>query len=76
MTPAHAATAGALTGLLLGSAICLIQNIPVVESLFRISILAFAGAWMGILLAWLNQILPDKKNQHDQQDGHHLDTRL
>lgn len=67
MKPAHAATSGALTGVLLGAAICLIQSIPVADSLFRIFILTFTGAWMGILLAWLNKLLPDKSgpgNEH------------
>ncbi len=78
MKPTHAATSGALAGLLLGSAICLIQNISVEDSLFRVSILAFSGAWMGILLAWLNQILPSQSNhQNDpKNNGHHSDSGL
>jgi len=68
MKPTHAATSGALAGLLLGCAICLIQNISVEDSIFRIAILTFSGAWMGILLAWLNQILPNKAN-HPSDPG-------
>jgi len=67
MKPAQAATSGALTGLLLGIAICLIQAIPVVDALLRIAILAFAGAWMGLLLAWLNQLLPKHSDHNSEQ---------
>jgi len=67
MKPAHAAISGALTGLLLGIAICLIQAIPVADALLRIAILSFAGAWMGLLLAWLNLLLPNKSEQHNEQ---------
>ncbi|TLS66701.1 hypothetical protein FE236_01445 [Mariprofundus erugo] len=62
----HAALAGSLTGLLFGLAVCLIQNIPVVDSLYRIMILTFAGAWMGMLLAWLNQLLPTRCDDHSE----------
>jgi len=81
MTASHAATSGALTGLLFGAAICLIQNIPVADSLFRVFILSFAGAWMGILLVWLNQMLPNKSDhpdtgaQNSPNSGHHPDSR-
>jgi len=75
MTTGHAAVSGALTGLLSGAAICLIQNIPVADSLFRICILSFAGAWMGVLLAWLNQILPNK-SEHQSHNKHHQDSSL
>lgn len=70
MKPLHASLCGALTGLLFTCAICLIQNIPLAESLFRIFIVTAAGAWMGILLAWLNQLLPDKS----RLDKEHLDS--
>ncbi|MFQ5519694.1 MAG: hypothetical protein ACE5E3_06825 [Mariprofundus sp.] len=58
----HAAVAGMLTGFLFGCAICLIQNIPVTQSLFRIFVLTAAGGWMGVMLAWLNQLLPSKSD--------------
>ncbi|OIO67515.1 MAG: hypothetical protein AUJ57_11075 [Zetaproteobacteria bacterium CG1_02_53_45] len=77
MNPGHAATSGALTGLLFGCAICLIQNIPVVDSLFRVFVLTFACAWMGVLLAWLNQIIPGKMDQDSaKQKSQHSDSGL
>jgi len=69
MTPSHAATSGALTGLLFGCAVCLVQSIPIAESMFRIGILTVAVAWMGIMLAWLNQMLPRKTEPGEQADS-------
>jgi len=63
MKPLQAGMAGILTGLLFGAAICLIQNISIADASFRIFILTSAGGWMGVLLAWLNQLLPSKTNQ-------------
>jgi len=60
MKPLQAALSGMLSGFLFGCAICLVQNIPIPDALFRIFILTSAGAWMGVLLGWLNQILPSK----------------
>ena len=69
MKPLHAATSGTLIGFLFGAAICLFQNIPVTDSLFRIFILTLAGCWMGLLLAWLNQLLPSKSNSSEHRDS-------
>lgn len=53
----HAAVAGASIGILAGGAICLIIGTSFLDALFRISVLAVAGAWMGILLVWLSDLL-------------------
>ena len=66
MKPVHAALTGSLTGLLFGLAVCLIQNIPISDALLRMLTLSFAGAWMGVLLAWLNLLLP---THHDRNSG-------
>ncbi len=66
MKPLQAALSGMLSGFLFGCAICLVQNIPVPDALFRIFILTSAGTWMGVLLAWLNQILPSKIERHPE----------
>jgi len=70
MKPLQAGLSGVLTGFLFGSAICLVQNIPVSDALLRIFILTAAGGWMGILLAWLNQMLPSKEHQHSEHTDH------
>ncbi|MDQ6993367.1 MAG: hypothetical protein Q9M31_07810 [Mariprofundus sp.] len=66
MKPVQAGLSGSLIGLLFGLAICLIQNIPIADAMLRMLILTFAGAWMGILLAWLNLLLPTNK-PHDSE---------
>jgi len=66
MKPVQAGLSGMLTGFLFGCAICLVQSIPIPGALFRIFILTSAGAWMGVLLAWLNQMLPSKIEQQSE----------
>jgi len=74
MNPTQAALSGAMTGLLFGLFICLVRDIPVADSLFRIGVLTAAGAWMGVLLAWLNALLPeqrpDESIHHDHPGAH------
>jgi len=72
MKPLQAGLAGMLTGLLFGCAVCLIQNIPLSSAMFRIFILTLAGSWMGVLLGWLNQLLPNKIEHHSE----HTDAGL
>ncbi len=70
MKTTHAALSGAMTGLLFGLFICLVRDIPVADSLFRIGVLSAAGAWMGVLLAWLNELLPERlDNEHSGHSG-------
>ncbi len=66
MHTTHASVCGAITGLLLGCAICLIQNIAVSDALFRIFVLTLSGAWIGMLLAWLDQLIPDQTMQQEE----------
>jgi len=61
----QASISGAATGFLLGCSICLIQDIAILDSLFRVFVLTVAGAWMGVLLGWLDQLLPAVKHPQD-----------
>jgi uncharacterized membrane protein YjfL (UPF0719 family) len=63
----YAAACGAFAGVLIGIAICLVQEISLADSAFRCFILGASGAWMGMLLAWLDQMLTpqSKKNAGD-----------
>ena len=61
---------GALAGFLLGLFICLIQGISVEHALLRISILTAAAGWIGIMLAWLNQLLPSAKEEEPDNRPH------
>jgi hypothetical protein len=65
----HAAIAGLSIGLLSGTAICIVIGTTFSDALFRIFILSIGGAWMGILLAWLNDLLTPETRQ-DMSHGH------
>ncbi len=53
----YAAVAGLSIGLLAGVAICTVIGTSLSDMLFRTLILAISGAWMGVLLVWLNDLL-------------------
>jgi len=64
MKLSYAASCGALLGALVGIAICILCNISWLDSLYRIGVLAFGAAWMGMLLAFLGQLLSPKQGEH------------
>jgi hypothetical protein len=68
----HAAIAGSSIGILSGIAICTIIDASLSDALFRISILAIGGAWMGMMLVWLDELL----TPGDQSRGGHRSRRL
>jgi len=60
MSTSHAATCGGVAGLLLGVIIALINDMQLADAAYRLLILAMCGAWMGSILATLNDLLmPD-----------------
>jgi hypothetical protein len=60
MPTSHAAACGGIAGLLLGVFIALINDMPFADAAYRLMILAMGGAWMGSILATLNDLLmPD-----------------
>ncbi len=64
----HATTSGAMAGACLAFAICMFNDLALMDSLFRIFVLFMGGAWIGFLLAWLNTILPSS----DTPQEHHF----
>jgi len=71
--PIHFATLyGACLGLLAGAAITLLFNLDMSDSVYRTGILTISGAWMGMLLAWLNTLLPE----HNEPSPQRADKRL
>jgi len=75
--PMHLASLyGACMGLLAGIVIALLFNLDMADSIYRTTILTVCGAWMGLLLAWLNTLLPEhhadesKSSQGINQRGH------
>jgi len=61
----QAVTTGGLTGACLAFAVCMFNDITLLDTLFRMFVLGIGGAWVGFLLAWLNMILP-RTNQHQE----------
>jgi len=60
MPTSHAAACGGIAGLLLGVIIALINDMQLSDAAYRLLILAMSGAWMGSILATLNDLLmPD-----------------
>jgi len=67
MQSRHAAACGISIGLLTGIAIAIFLNLGLVDAAYRITVLAVGGAWMGILLACLNDLLPSPQNQNSER---------
>ena len=63
MKVSYAASCGALTGILVAIAICMLRDMSLQDTCIRMAVLGGGGAWMGMLLAWLNQILTPKQEQ-------------
>jgi len=63
----YAAASGALSGALIGVAVCILRDVAWVDAVFRVFVLAASAAWMGMLLAWLNQMLTpvDKESSEE-----------
>lgn len=65
--PMHLASLyGACLGLLAGIVIALLFDLDMADSIYRTSILSVCGAWMGLLLAWLNTLLPSAQSKSAQ----------
>jgi hypothetical protein len=64
MPSRHAAACGISIGLLTGIAIAMCLNLDVVDAAYRITVLAACGAWMGILLASLNDLLSSPQSRN------------
>ncbi len=64
MPSRHAAACGISIGLLTGIAIAMCLDLEVADAAYRIAVLAVCGAWMGALLACLNDLLSSPQNQN------------
>jgi len=58
----HAAACGGIVGILLGAFIALIYGLPINDAAYRLGILTLSGAWMGSILALLNEFLTPGSN--------------
>ena len=66
---AQAAALGGACGALIGFAICMVVGIGFLDTLIRMAVLGGAGAWIGMLLCWLNQLLPKPPEIEEESDG-------
>lgn len=62
----YATAASGIMGAAIAFALGMFNDFSMADILFRMLILGVAGAWIGLLLSWLNLILP-----HQQRKGHH-----
>jgi len=67
MLSRHAAACGFSIGLLTGIAIAMFLNLEIADAAYRIIVLAIGGAWMGILLACLNDLLLPSQNRNSER---------
>ncbi|HCS13458.1 MAG: hypothetical protein COS82_09650 [Zetaproteobacteria bacterium CG06_land_8_20_14_3_00_59_53] len=67
--PMHLASLyGACLGLLAGVVITLLFNLEMADSVYRTGLLTVCGAWMGLLLAWLNTLLSAAQKKGAEQN--------
>ncbi|RMH51153.1 MAG: hypothetical protein D6682_05215 [Zetaproteobacteria bacterium] len=58
LSTSHVAAFGGACGALIGFAICMVVGIGFYETVVRMAVLGIAGAWIGMMLKWLNDLLP------------------
>ncbi len=67
MNTRQAAVCGGSIGFLIAFAIAMLMRLDIVDAAWRAAILTCGGAWMGALLAWLNDLLPDPHRRDEQE---------
>ena len=68
MNTSQVAAFGGACGALIGFSICMVVGIDFYETIIRVAVLGGAGAWIGMMLSWLNQLLPTMP-QPEQEEG-------
>ncbi|MDX8412640.1 MAG: hypothetical protein R8J85_00990 [Mariprofundales bacterium] len=74
MNASHVAAFGGACGSLIAFSICMVIGIDFYQTMIRVAVLGVAGAWIGMMLAWLNQLLPTmpktkpKQNEESEDD--------
>lgn len=64
----YASLYGMTLGLLSGLVIALLFNLNASDAAFRMLVLAIGGGWIGMLLAWLNSLLPQPTGEETEMD--------
>ncbi len=63
---------GAVAGACVAFSVCMIKDLTIADTLYRMFIVGIGGAWIGFLLSWLNMILPRLDKHQNQQREHHI----
>jgi len=69
MNTSHVAAFGGACGALIGFSICMVVGIDFYETMIRVGVLGIAGAWIGMMLSWLNDLLPTMPQEEEEQDA-------
>ncbi len=68
MNTSHAAAFGGACGALIAFSICMVVGVDFYETLVRVAVLGGAGAWIGMMLKWLNDLLPRMPESSDEEE--------
>jgi len=68
MNASHVAAFGGACGSLIAFSICMVIGVDFYQTIIRVAVLAAAGAWIGMMLAWLNQLLPTMPQEEREQE--------
>jgi len=68
MNASHVAAFGGACGSLIAFSICMVIGIDFYQTMIRVAVLGAAGAWIGMMLSWLNQLLPTMPKSNPKQD--------
>ena len=70
MTTRDLSAYGGAAGFLLGTAIALVYDMPLVDAAFRLLTLSICGAWMGAIFSWLNRFLLQNEERDSVETEH------
>lgn len=75
MNTSHVAAFGGACGVLIGFAICMVVGIGFYDTVIRVAVLGGAGAWIGMMLSWLNQLLPTMPQPEQEEEEGNDDAK-
>jgi|GEM_PF-1404466 len=77
MHPLYASIYGGIAGLFIGFGIAMFEDMSLLDTLFRLSVLVSGGAVMGGSMAWLENALAslERSHQSNNQSNKQTDTQ-
>ncbi len=67
MNARQASVCGGCIGLLTAFAIAMLFKLDFTDAAYRAAVLTCGGAWMGALLAWLDELLPETDGEEQER---------